>query len=79
MQAQTRLSGCGHNRMWNGRSWQTMAENSHGLVLLQHGSFFDGRMSISRSAVLVNQSSVLQSSWTTLSSIGLKQIKAALD
>ena len=34
--------------MWNvlARSGQIMAEDSLGLVLLQRGSFFDGRMSI---------------------------------
>ena len=47
-------SGCGDDRMWNAlaRSGQSMVEDSLGLVLLQHGSFLDGRMSISRSIVL---------------------------
>ena len=59
--ARARLSVCGHDRMWNtlARSGQTMAEDSPGLVLLHRGSFFDGRMSISSSAVFANQSSVL--------------------
>ena len=58
---------------------KTMAEDSLGLVLLQRGSFFDDRVSITRSAVVINQSSVLRFLWITLSSIGPKLIKAALD
>ena len=37
-----------------------MTEDSLGLVLLQRGSFFDDRISITRSVVFVNQPSVLQ-------------------
>ena len=39
---------------------KTMAEDSLGLVLLQHRSFFDDRISSTRSEVFINQSSVLQ-------------------
>ena len=56
-----------------------MAEDSLGLVLLQHGSFFDNRILITRSVVSINQSSVQRFLWVTLSSIGPKLIKAALD
>ena len=55
-----------------------MAKASLGLVLLQYGSFFDDRMSITQSVVFVNQSSVLRFLWITRSSIGLKLIKAIL-
>ena len=39
---------------------KTKAEDSLGLVLLQHGSFFDDRTSITRSEVFINQSFVQQ-------------------
>ena len=58
---------------------KTMAEGSLGLVLLQHGNFFDNRISITRSAVSINQSSVQRFLWATLSNIGPKLIKVALD
>ena len=51
---------------------KTMAEDSLGMVLLQHGSFFDDRMSITRSTDFISQISVQRF-------IGPKLIKAALD
>ena len=56
-----------------------MAEDSLGLALLQHRSFFDDRISITRCEVFINQSSLLQFLWMTLRGIGPKLIKAALD
>ena len=56
-----------------------MTEDGLGLVLLQRGSFFDDRFSITRSAIYENQPSVLQFLWIKTSSIGPKLIKAALD
>ena len=53
--------------------------DSLGLVLLQHGSFFDNRTSITRSEVFISQSSVLPFLWRTLCGIDPKLIKAALD
>ena len=58
---------------------KTKAEDSLGLVLLQHGNFFDDRTSITRSEVFINQSSVLLFLWRTLCGIGPKLIKAALE
>ena len=82
MHARTRLSVCGHDCEWNatrllGQNWQnTVLACFHCSVV---ASLTIVRISIIRSAVLVNQSSVLQFLWTTLSSIGPKLIKAALD
>ena len=45
---------------------KTMAEDSLGLVLMQHRSFFDDCISITQSEVFINQSSVLQFLWRTL-------------
>ena len=56
-----------------------MTEDSLGLVLLQHRSFFDDRILTTRSEVFINQSSVLQFLWRTLCGMGLKLIKTALD
>ena len=42
------------NRMHSLVLGKTMAEDSHALVLLQRGGFFDDRMSITRSAVFVD-------------------------
>ena len=39
---------------------KTKAEDSLGLVLLQHGNFFDDHISITRSEVFINQSFVQQ-------------------
>ena len=50
-----------------------------GLVLLQRRSFFDDRISITRSAVFKKQPSELQFLWITPSSIGPKLIKATLE
>ena len=61
------------------RAKSYMTEDSLGLVLLQHGSFFDDHISISQSVVFVNQSSVIQFFFFFLSSIGPKLINAALD
>ena len=58
---------------------KTVTKDGHGFVLLQRGSFFDDRLSITRSAVFENQPSVLQFLWITPSSIGPKLIKAALE
>ena len=52
-----------------------MTEDGLGLVLLQRGSFFDNRFSITQSAVFENQPSVLQILWITASSIGPKLMK----
>ena len=56
-----------------------MTEDGPGLILLQRGSFFDDRFSITQSAVFENQPSMLQILWITASSIDLKLIKAALE
>ena len=53
-----------------------MAEDSLGLVLLQRRSFFDNRLSISRSEFFINQSFVLQFLWRTPCGIGPKLIKS---
>ena len=58
---------------------KTMSKNSLGLVLMQHRSFFDDSMLITRSEVFINLSSVLQFLWRILCGIGLILIKAALD
>ena len=70
--------GCGHDRKWYALA-RSEAEDSLGSVLLQHGSFFDDRTSITRSEVFINQSSVLPFLWRTLCGIDPKLIKAALD
>ena len=41
MHVLTQLSVCGDDRKWNALAGKAMAEDSLGLVLLQHGSFFD--------------------------------------
>ena len=56
-----------------------MTEDDLGLVLLQRGSFFDDRFSITQSAVFENQPSMLQILWIIASSISPKLMKAALD
>ena len=56
---------------------QTMTEGGLGLVLLQRGSFFDNRISNTRSAVFVSQPSVLQFLWITPSSTW-PEIKATI-
>ena len=58
---------------------KTMAENNAGLVLLQHWSFFDDHISVTRNAVFVNQLFVLRFLWATLSSISLKLTKHTLE
>ena len=55
-----------------------MTEDDIGLVLLQHRSFFDDRLSITQSAAFENQPSVLQFCGLQ-SSICPKLIKAALE
>ena len=69
---------CGTHSLIRGK---TMAEDSLGLVLLQHRNFFDDRtcISITRREVFINQSSVLQFLWRTLCDIGPKLIKATLE
>ena len=56
-----------------------MTEDGLGLVLLQRGSFFDDRFSITQSTFFENQPSMLQILWIAASSIGPKLIKVALD
>ena len=57
-----------------------MAEDSLGLILLQLArSFFDDHISITPSALFVNQSSMLQLLSISPSSVGPKLIKAALE
>ena len=58
---------------------KTMAEDSLGMVLMQHRRFFDDCLSITRSKVFIKQSPVLQFLWRTLCGIGLKLIKAVLE
>ena len=56
-----------------------MAEDNLGSFLTQHRSFFDNRISITRSEVFIKQSSVLQCLCRTLCGIGPKLIKATLE
>ena len=58
---------------------KTKAEDSLGLILLQHGNFFDDCTSITRSEIFIKQSSVLPFLWKTLCGIDPKLIKAALE
>ena len=73
----SRLSGCGHDRKWNSlaRSGQNDGRRQPWL-----GSTAAWKLrSISQSAVFVNPSSVLQSSWRTLCGIGPKLVKSVLE
>ena len=57
---------------------KTMAEDSLGLVLLQHVSFFDNCILITQSAVFVNEPSYTFKYWSEISKSRL-QIRATLD
>ena len=56
-----------------------MAENSHGFVLLQRGSFFDDCILTTQSVVFINQSFVVQFLCITMLTILSKLIKAAIN